>query len=367
MKLACTKKLLDYLGMKAEKIQDEVDPLFGWTANLLVINRRKTLVVAHTASRCGFVLHGLKAKDLPKLPQLIFDGIQNLLETEYVRPAVIEQYLNDLGREVSFFANSSRKAVAACNKVCERLKMVSEWLDAGDLLQPEILPWLNDEVLLNTGFTYAYEGLLGMLESRYGEGIVSCRALELEVELELNTPCKRRIVVPENINFFQFHKILQNCFAWRDEHLHRFIIETDAVGRISKTIEPVWDDRMPLPGVEVLDSEQVKVREIFPAREKIIYEYDFGDDWVHTIRLCRIIEDCTEPYPRCIMAVGDPPMENCGGPDGYAYIMEVLQNKSHPEYRDIAQWVGDLSRYTLDVDWINSFIKDGHRRLNFYF
>ena len=58
MELACTKKVLDYLGIKAEKVSADIDPLFGWTANLIMINRRKTLVAVHTASRAVFVLHG---------------------------------------------------------------------------------------------------------------------------------------------------------------------------------------------------------------------------------------------------------------------------------------------------------------------
>ena len=71
MELACTKKLLEYIGVKPEKMPIEVDPLFEWTANLLVINRRKTIVVVHAASRCSFVLHGMTVKHLKKLPHCI--------------------------------------------------------------------------------------------------------------------------------------------------------------------------------------------------------------------------------------------------------------------------------------------------------
>ena len=131
MELACTKKLLEYIGVKAEKVSEEIDPLFGWTANLIVVNRRKMLVVVHEASRCAFVLYGVTAKLMPKLPELILEGIRTLLRSEYVRPEIIEKYLDDLGREVSFRANSSRKAVAGCNKVCERVKCTRSCLRPG--------------------------------------------------------------------------------------------------------------------------------------------------------------------------------------------------------------------------------------------
>lgn len=34
MELACTKKLLEYVGVKAERMTAEIDPLFEWTANM---------------------------------------------------------------------------------------------------------------------------------------------------------------------------------------------------------------------------------------------------------------------------------------------------------------------------------------------
>ena len=116
VELACTKKLLEYIGIKPEKASAEIDPLFEWTANLMVINRRKTLVVVHAASRCAFVLYGLTAKNKNELTELVLIGIRRLLESEYVCSEIIEQYLNDLGQEVSLRANASRKTVASCNK-----------------------------------------------------------------------------------------------------------------------------------------------------------------------------------------------------------------------------------------------------------
>lgn len=362
MELACTKKLLEYIGIKPRKASTAVDPLFEWTANLMVINRRKTLVVVHAASRCAFVLYGLKAKNRTELPELVLHGIQRLLESEYVRPEIIERYLDDLGREVSFRANSSRKIVASCNKVCGRVDMFSELLQLKDLLQQHIQLWLNDNVLADGSYLMAYEALIGQLQERYGDNIRSCRALELEVSLELHTPCKRRIVVPENLNFYQFHNVLQNCFAWKDCHLHQFVAEVDAVGYPAKIIQPQWDETDELPGVQVQNSTDVTLAEVFKSRKRIVYEYDFGDEWVHIIELCRVIDDCRKPYPHCVIAVGDAPMEDCGGPDGFAHIMAVLKDAKHPEHKQIAEWVQDTWWQPLDVKRINIFIQDAHRK-----
>lgn len=361
MELACTKKLLEYLGVKAEKVSAELDPMFEWTANLIVVNRRKILVVMHGTSRCAFVLYGLTAKLLPKLPELILDGVRGLLESEHVRPQVIERYLDDFGREVSYRANSSRKVVANCNKVCERLKMFPELFEAGDLYQRKVLPWLNDEPLPGSGYVLSHEALIGCLRERYGENVQSCRALELDVSLELYTPCKRRIVVPDNLNFYQFHDVLQHCFEWGNSHLHQFVTEVDAAGYPTTIIHPDWNEMEEWEDVQVLDSTKVMLKDVFPTRKRITYEYDFGDGWLHTIDFCRVIEDCVEPYPRCILAVGEAPMEDCGGPDGFRQVMAVLKDPKHPEYQETYEWVRGTFWQPLDVERINRRIRRIHR------
>lgn len=361
MELACTKKLLDYIGVKPEKVSTEVDPLFEWTANLIVVNRRKTMVAVHAASRCAIVLHGLTVKMLPKLPELILEGIRVLLESEYVCPEIIERYLDDLGREVTFRSNSSRKAVASCNKVCERVTMFQDQLVPGDLFQRSILSWLNDDVVSQGDCMLAHQILIGQLKKQYGENIQTCRALELDVSLKLKTPCKRRIVVPDNLNFYQFHNVLQECFEWKDYHLHQFVVEVDAEGYPVKIVQPERDELDELTDVQVLSSTDVTLQEVFASRKRIVYEYDFGDGWLHTIELCRVIENHPEPYPQCILAVGDAPMEDCGGPCGFAHILEVLSDSKHPEYREVTEWVRGTWWRPLDVNTINRRIRDIHR------
>lgn len=90
-------------------------------------------------------------------------------------------------------------------------------------------------------------------------------------------------------------------------------------------------------------------------------DYDFGDGWLHTIDLCRAIEDCTDPYPHCVMAVGDAPMEDCGGPDGFRQVMAVLKDTKHPEYRETYEWVRGTLWQPLDVERINRWIRNIHR------
>lgn len=362
MRLECTRKLLDYLGIKPEKKTDDIDPIFTWTANLITVNRRKTLVVVHIPSRCMFLIHGITAKRIPEIPELIKQGIRGLLQSEYVQPEIIAKYFFD-GGELTFAANSSRSAVAHCNKACERVNMFSNLFEPNDMFQHAILPWLNDDLVGTKDYAHTYEMLIGGLRDRYGENIRTCRALELEVKLELLSPCKRRIIIPDNLNFYQFHRILQGVCEWHDCHLHQFVLERDALERPIKVVQPAdTEDFSNFFNVETINSLKLTVRDVFAQYSCIDYEYDFGDGWCHSIKLCQRIETCSEPYPRCIQAVGDAPMEDSGGAYGFAQIMEVLKDPSHPEYREISDWVRSTRWSPLNVERINLRIKNIHRQ-----
>lgn len=53
----------------------------------------------------------------------------------------------------------------------------------------------------------------------------------------------------------------------------------------------------------------------FRLRERFLYEYDFGDLWVHELRLeQRLTLDPKRTYPVCTGGACAAPPEDCGGP-----------------------------------------------------
>lgn len=366
MKLECTKQLLGYLGVNLCKTvtEDVIDPLFSWTANLITVNRRKTIVAVNQASKCLFVLYGVKTKHKPKIPDLILEGIRALLQSEYVKPDIIEKYLDDCGRTVEYAANSSRSVAAMCSKGCGRVKKLSDCITQDDMFQRCLLPWMNDDISAKENYMFIYECLISKLEHRYGGSVQACRALELEVSLKLETPCKRTMVIPDNLNFYQFNRILQGAFEWRDYHLHEFVLERDSLGRPKKIVRLDDEDQNEfdeLLHVTRLDSINTEVSAVLETYGTIEYEYDFGDGWEHTITLKRVIDDCDQPYPHCTEAIGDAPMEDCGGPSGFARIMRMMHTPDDPEYDDICTWVSRTCWEPVNLKWINNRIIGSHR------
>ena len=76
--------------------------------------------------------------------------------------------------------------------------------------------------------------------------------------------------------------------------------------------------------------------------------YDFGDDWIHEIRL----EEWTNALMsvvRCLDGEGVAPPEDCGGIGGYAHFKKLLAKKRKTE-DDLAQiewFLGDVSMHDL--------------------
>lgn len=363
MELGCTKNLLEYLGVKPTKPTLLHKPLFSWTANLITLNRRKTVVVMNCATQCTFILFGITAKNLNDMPYLILNGIRGLLESEYVAPEIIEKYLAECGENVSFVSNSSRSAISYCNNACRRIEYFSNLFEPGDLYQTKYLPWINNDLCgYSTGAPVRlnYEKLISCLKEEYGESVQSASVAVLDVTLDLLTPCKRTIKVPCDINFYQLHNILQAAFSWYDSHLHRF--EIDGETREIISVHPD-DDYAAIMKEKNINSLEVTVGEIFSRCRKLKYVYDFGDEWEHIVRLKKFVKDCREPYPCCTEAIGDTPVEDCGGKYGYARLKNILNNPEHSEYNEIYEWCDGSVSDPADIKWINYTMKERFRRI----
>lgn len=91
------------------------------------------------------------------------------------------------------------------------------------------------------------------------------------------------------------------------------------------------------------DEKKYKVRDVLKnAGDKILYEYDFGDNWQHLITLEKILPfDKDQFLPVCIKGKRGCPPEDVGGPWGYADFLERWNNEDDPEYQELREWVED--------------------------
>ena len=76
----------------------------------------------------------------------------------------------------------------------------------------------------------------------------------------------------------------------------------------------------------------VKLCDYLPMYNKILYRYDYGDDWHHYIEVENIIEDCGDSLPILLSGDGDAPPEDVGGAGGFAEFLEVMADPGHEDY-----------------------------------
>ena len=178
--------------------------------------------------------------------------------------------------------------------------------------------------------------------------------------LTVQLPCEgmviwRKIVVPAEITFARFHRILQACFNWQNAHLHLFHVMTEKGDVVA---ESKFDD---LYGV---DWEHKSFRDYFSERKyltaylpdysTIHYTYDFGDDWLHLVELEETIEDYKGQLPQCLDGAGTAPPEDAGGEGGYLEFLNIVkQTGESDEKQEMLEWAKFQGWQPFDLKMIN--------------
>ena len=160
--------------------------------------------------------------------------------------------------------------------------------------------------------------------------------LQLRIELLHVEPLIwRRLQVPGDYTFWDLHVAIQSAFAWMDTHLHEFRPwDNDEAGPHYGMPLDASEENPPLPGWKH------RVAEVLTrANPRLEYEYDFGDGWRHLVTLEEILTAAPgRKYPRCAAGERCGPPDDCGGPPGYADLLEILSNPQDPEYADSHVW-----------------------------
>lgn len=236
MKIQGTKKLLDRVPFEVTPDSgDEGNPLYAWHANLLVIDRRKTWVLMNDSNRYVIVLHGLKAKEFKNLDEVISEAIRKTFRAERIREEVIDQYLKEAG-PITFHKTKNRSLVAQLNKACDNV-----WFDSGHLDFTELV---NTDVAKRASRWLVggdkrkkirpYEELFNDLGAMAKGAIFTSEAAVLKVHMPFEgLSIWRRVLVPLDLSFPEFHEVLQILFGWHDSHLHEFYVFDQ-----TETVEP---------------------------------------------------------------------------------------------------------------------------------
>ena len=143
----------------------------------------------------------------------------------------------------------------------------------------------------------------------------------------------RRIAVPRDVTLDELHLILQAAMGWTNSHLHQFKVGKTYYGA------PNIDD---FSDLNLKDESKARVNKVLSKpKQKMIYEYDFGDGWEHEILLEKVLPcDSTARYPRCLGGARACPPEDCRGVHGYANFLQAISDPEHEEHDEYLDWIG---------------------------
>lgn len=101
-------------------------------------------------------------------------------------------------------------------------------------------------------------------------------------------PIWRRLQVPGNATLGWLHAVLQVAMGWTNSHLHHFF-----VGAVRYRNRRSSED-VALGGEADRDENRALLARVVPELgAQFVYEYDFGDSWLHLIT----VEDVLRPAP----------------------------------------------------------------------
>lgn len=166
----------------------------------------------------------------------------------------------------------------------------------------------------------------------------------LKIEL-LHTEPKiwRRFVVPAEITLDRLHDVIQIVMGWQDSHLYGF-----AIGKKRYTVAPQCKE-------DGADSQKYRLGSLIKQKGRtFLYEYDFGDGWLHELTLedSRCPNNAFMPGITCLDGENACPPEDVGGVPGFEEFCRILATPSDPDHEGYLQWYGgpfDRSAFNLEL------------------
>ena len=151
----------------------------------------------------------------------------------------------------------------------------------------------------------------------------------------------RRIEVPLTTSLLALHEVIQAAMLFENYHLFDFV--TGTRGAETRYIIPDPNDTFADDDFgDSIDASKTALGTLIEAGiKRLIYTYDFGDNWQHTILIEAVAAaDPATAYPRFIEGANRAPPEDVGGIPGFENFLTIMAKPKHPEHAEIKRWYG---------------------------
>lgn len=177
---------------------------------------------------------------------------------------------------------------------------------------------------------------------------------ELKIQLrDIEPAIWRTVLLPVEAPLGILHEVIQVVFGWQGGHQHEF-----EVAGIRFASDEDEDEDAQL----CVHEYAAPLGAIAGVGTTFLYRYDHGDDWQHDVTVQAVSEvdedtsddnvfSCTGGGRAC-------PPDDCGGPPGYAHLLEVLANPKHPDHEELKEFAPpDFDAAKFDVAAANERLR----------
>src|SRR5699024_2223252 len=290
MLIQCTAALIKELGKKPKELvsaevgQQFPDYFMAWHANIIRMNRRKTIVLMNNATRYPIVLYGLRKADFARIEELIVEAIIEVMQLEGIDQSIIDLYVEQMG-DIQYSKTENRTMTSWLNNTIREVGLMGDYLNTESTTQKylsiptsRLLQKFFDEDY-EYPFVKMHENLHRLYEEIHQESLSESEVIkvpiyELDIQLEMaGHEIWRRVQVPATFSFRHLHFVIQTVFDWHNSHLHEFTIHREKTKHLAilmdddpETLYYVDTDRF-----EVCNGRFTSLSEIFSQNDTLSY------------------------------------------------------------------------------------------------
>jgi hypothetical protein len=179
----------------------------------------------------------------------------------------------------------------------------------------------------------------------------------VHIELDgLDPPIWRSFIVPCDISFADLHLVLRMVMGWTGSHGHGFWQCASQPGRFLAAQR--------CHGRPIEDEYGTELCEILTRpSQSLTYEHDSTHGWMHTVTLLALLPGACR-MPQVLAGERACPPEDCGGPNGYATIRDLLAEPAMGDPHACLHWlhpplIDELDRDVFPLQAVNQALARG--------
>jgi hypothetical protein len=146
------------------------------------------------------------------------------------------------------------------------------------------------------------------------------------------------------------NEVIQVAMGWTNSHLHQFVIDNTYYG---------------IPASEYEDPDAMRderlhtlAQTVKNTGDKFSYQYDFGNNWQHSIVVESIRPSKTPSLPNCLAGERHGPPDGVGDWAGYENFLDAIKDPKHPKHDELLEWAGgSFYPEAFDVGITNQTLK----------